>query len=115
MTRIYSLPETFEDDGALMAAIPAAGADPGAVETVARIRLAARTVPEVFEAWLLCRSAVCGVRPLADDFDYEVRLVCTTPCDLAAEVRAIRRFGAGETDTCLLLREVAVPRPPVRS
>lgn len=102
MTRIYSLPGTFDDEEA-----PLTSAGPGPVETLARIRLAGQTVPEVFEAWLLCRSSVCAVRPLTGDFDYEVRLTCTTSNDLAAEIRAIRRFGADESDTCLLLREIA--------
>jgi hypothetical protein len=106
MTRIYALPETLDDGGVTSAVVTTPGGGPGAVEAFARIRLAAQTVPEVFEAWLLCRSSVCGVWSIAGDFDYEVRLVCATPGDLAAEVRAIRRFGADETDTCLLLREV---------
>ncbi|MGI8329298.1 hypothetical protein ACRYCC_04990 [Actinomadura scrupuli] len=106
MTRIYALPGTLDDD-LPSAIVTTPSGRPGAVEAFARIRLAAETVPEVFEAWLLCRSAVCGVWSLAGDFDYEVRLVCATPDELAAEVRAIRLFGADETDTCLLLREVA--------
>lgn len=106
MTRIYSLPETLDDGDTLLATVTTPSGGSGAVEAFARVRLAPQTVPEVFEAWLLCRSSVCGVWSLAGEFHYEVRLVCATPRDLAAEVRAIRRFGADETDTCLLLRVV---------
>jgi hypothetical protein len=107
MTRIYALPGTLDDGDMPSAVLTTPSGGLGAVEAFARVRLAAETVPEVFEAWLLCRPAVRGVWSLAGDFDYEVRLVCPSSGDLAAEVRAIRRFGADETDTCLLLREVA--------
>ncbi|MDX6430800.1 MAG: hypothetical protein QOE54_3166 [Streptosporangiaceae bacterium] len=107
MTRIYSLPGTWDAASTPAPATSMGTVDPDATEAFVRVRLAAQTVPQVFEAWLLCRSAVCGVWSLGGDFDYEVRLVCTSPHDLAAEVRAIRRFGGAQTDTCLLLREVA--------
>jgi hypothetical protein len=115
MTRVYALAEAPGEESELMPPTSRGTVDPASVEAFVRIRLAAHTVPQVFEAWLLCRSSVRGVWSLAGDFDYEVRLICADSEDLAAEVRSIRRFGGQQTDTCLLLREVAPDRSIFRS
>ena len=108
MTRIYY--EASGQGSALMSAAPAGAVDPNAVQAFVRIRLGCETVPQLFETWLLGRPAVSGVWSLNGDFDYEVRLACTTQDDLAAELHAMRRSGAEHTDTCLLLHEVVAER-----
>jgi hypothetical protein len=106
MTRLYALSEASDEANPPMPTTRTGAADPNPVEAFVRIRLAGQAVPQVFEAWLLCRTAVRGLWSLAGDFDYEVHLVCAAPHDLAAEVHAIRRSGAEHTDTCLLLHQV---------
>jgi hypothetical protein len=106
MTRIYALVEAADGVGALMPTTLAGAAAPEAAEALVRVRLAFGVAPKSFEASLLRRSAVHGVWSLAGDFDYEVRLVYADQDELVAEVRAIRRLGAEQTDICLLLREV---------
>lgn len=111
MTRLYLEPETFGGEDTMTSPLSQRTVRPDAVQAFVRIRLACRTVPESFETSLLDRPAVHGVWSLTGDFDYEARLVCATPHDLAAELRAMRRFGAEQTDTCLLLREVEARTP----
>ena len=88
-----------------------ATADQSPVEALVRVRLASRTGPELFETWLLGRPAVTGLWSLTGDFDYEVRLACPDLEDLTGELHAMRQYGAEQTDTSLLLREIIAVDP----
>jgi hypothetical protein len=86
--------------------------DMTAVEAFVRIRLADQVAPALFETWLRDRAAVRGVWSLSGDCDYEIRLATGSLNDLTAELRAMRRQGAEQTNTCLLLRDVLTDRSP---
>ena len=76
------------------------------------VRLLAGTQPDAFEEYVRGLPAVREVAFVTGRFDYHVRVACRDADDLDATVRAIRgEAGAAQTETRIVLRASAAPKP----
>ncbi|HEU4973608.1 MAG TPA: Lrp/AsnC family transcriptional regulator [Baekduia sp.] len=75
------------------------------------VRLMSTAVPETFEAAVRKLPAVRELAFVTGRFDYEVRTACRHADDLDETVRAIRRAGAAQTETRIVLRAETCRHP----
>lgn len=74
------------------------------------VRLLSTARPEAFEAAAAELPAIREVSFVTGRFDYQLRAACRDADDLDHSVRALRRAGAGVTETRIVLRTKAFLR-----
>jgi Lrp/AsnC family leucine-responsive transcriptional regulator len=82
------------------------------LDAVIDLQLSASSTPESFEERVAELPAVREVAFVTGRFDYQVRVACRDADDLDRTVRTLRRLGAGQTETRIVLRSM-VHRPDV--
>lgn len=74
------------------------------------VRLLSTAAPEEFEATVAALPSARELSFLTGRFDYQLRAACTDADDLDQTVRALRRAGAGVTETRIVMRTRAYRR-----
>jgi Lrp/AsnC family transcriptional regulator, leucine-responsive regulatory protein len=76
------------------------------LDAMVDVRLAAATDPDAFEAAAVALPAVRELAFVTGRFDYQLRLACEDADELDQVVRALRRAGAVQTETKIVMRTI---------
>lgn len=77
------------------------------LDAMVDVRLASTSDPDAFEGLALALPAVVELAFVTGRFDYQLRVACRDADELDQVVRALRRGGAVQTETRIVMRSVA--------
>jgi Lrp/AsnC family leucine-responsive transcriptional regulator len=76
------------------------------LDAMVEVRLGSAADPDAFEAEALRLAAVRELAFVTGRFDYQLRVACADADELDQAVRALRRAGAVQTETKIVMRSV---------